>query len=60
MRHIIDQFLVFVITVFTVVTCFYFVTHFQEKTVNCNLAEISPDFTPNMREQCRQLRQANR
>ena len=26
-------------------------------TTNCDIAEISPDFTPAMREQCRQLRE---
>jgi hypothetical protein len=27
-------------------------------STNCDIAEISPDFTPAMREQCRQLREA--
>lgn len=31
-----------------------------EKHINCSIAEISPDFTPEMREKCRQLlRNAN-
>ena len=27
-----------------------------ERVVNCSLAEISPDFTPELRQQCRLLR----
>lgn len=31
-----------------------------EKYINCSITEISPDFTPEMREKCRQLsRNAN-
>jgi len=48
------------VLVFTIVTCFYFIEHFKEHHVNCNIAEISPDVSPNVREQCRQLRQANK
>lgn len=28
----------------------------QEVAYNCSIAEISPDFTPKMREECRKLR----
>ena len=28
----------------------------NEKVISCSIAEISPDFTQDMREQCRQLR----
>lgn len=28
----------------------------QERVVNCSIAEISPDFTPEMRQKCRELR----
>ena len=28
----------------------------QGRTLNCGLSEISPDFTPAQRQQCRQLR----
>lgn len=28
----------------------------QEAVYNCTLAEISPDFTPKMREECRKLK----
>jgi|688.fasta_scaffold1888474_2 hypothetical protein len=28
----------------------------KEKVINCSLAEISPDFTPEMRQRCRELR----
>ena len=27
-----------------------------QRMYNCTIAEISPDFTPRMREECRQLR----
>lgn len=60
MNSIVDIFLVFMVLVFTIVTGFYFTEHFKEHHVNCNIAEISPDITPQMREQCRQLRQANK
>jgi hypothetical protein len=60
MSNILNIFLVFMVLVFTIVTCFYFIEHFKEHHVNCNIAEISPDVSPNVREQCRQLRQANR
>ena len=36
------------------------VTFYQNNTkgvwINCGLSEISPDFTPKMREACRQIR----
>ena len=36
------------------------VTFYQNNTkgvwINCGLSEISPDFTPEMREACRQIR----
>jgi hypothetical protein len=60
MSNVLNIFLVFMVLVFTIVTCFYFTEHFKEHHVNCNIAEISPDVSPNVREQCRQLRQANR
>jgi hypothetical protein len=28
----------------------------QEAVYNCSIAEISPDFTPKMKEECRKLR----
>ncbi len=28
----------------------------KQQVVNCHLAEISPDFTPELRQQCRMLR----
>ena len=30
----------------------------NDMRVNCDISEIHPDFTPNMREQCRQERAA--
>lgn len=27
-----------------------------QKVINCSLAEISPDFTPEMRKECRMIR----
>jgi uncharacterized protein YneF (UPF0154 family) len=60
MNNILDVLLVLLVIVFTIVTGFYFTSHFNQHYVNCNIAEISPDFTPQMREQCRQLRQSNR
>jgi hypothetical protein len=32
----------------------------QTITFNCSIAEISPDFTPAMREMCRKLRREQR
>ena len=31
----------------------------RTQVINCQLAEISPDFTPEMREQCRELRRGS-
>ena len=46
-------FIISLVAVFTMV-------HIQEKKqgvwVNCSISEISPDFTPEMRELCRQYR----
>jgi hypothetical protein len=28
----------------------------KERYINCGLSEISPDFTPQMKEMCRQIR----
>lgn len=28
----------------------------KERYINCGLSEISPDFTPQMRDMCRQIR----
>lgn len=28
----------------------------EEQTINCSLVEISPDFTPEHRKQCREIR----
>jgi len=48
--------LVFVIGLIAV----YTIVHVQEKKqgvwLNCGISEISPDFTPDMREVCRQVR----
>jgi uncharacterized protein YneF (UPF0154 family) len=60
MNSMVDLLLVVIVLVFTVVTGTYFISHFQSKIVNCNITEISPDVSPNVREQCRQLRQANK
>jgi hypothetical protein len=35
-------------------------SHELETKQKCQIAEISPDITPEMREKCRQLRQTNR
>jgi len=40
------------------VTLHYFPTA-KERVVNCSLAEISPDFTPEMRQKCRELHKDN-
>lgn len=49
--------IVFVIVLYliTIFACIYFSTKYQprEVVINCGIAEISPDFTPAMREACR-------
>jgi hypothetical protein len=34
----------------------YFIPQGQGKYINCGISEISPDFTNEMRQMCRQLR----
>ena len=34
----------------------YFIPQVEGKYINCGISEISPDFTPEMRQMCRQLR----
>jgi hypothetical protein len=34
----------------------YFIPQREGQYINCGLSEISPDFTPEMRQMCRQLR----
>ncbi len=34
----------------------YFIPQREGKYINCSISEISPDFTPEMRQMCRQLR----
>lgn len=34
----------------------YTIPYPQERVINCGVAEISPDFTPEMREACRRAR----
>lgn len=31
----------------------------NDRVINCSIAEISPDFTPEMRQKCRELRSNN-
>jgi hypothetical protein len=48
---------------FVAVVAIFTIVHVKEKSrgvwVNCAVSEISPDFTPEMRELCRQHRRAN-
>jgi len=52
MLKMICLFVLFLITIFA---CIYFSVKYQprEIVINCGIAEISPDFTPAMREACR-------
>lgn len=49
-----------VVAAFVVLTALYavliFMPHTTTRTVNCSVAEISPDITPKEREACRLLR----
>jgi hypothetical protein len=48
---------------FVAVVAIFTVVHVKEKRqgvwINCAVSEFSPDFTPEMRELCRQHRRAN-
>jgi hypothetical protein len=48
---------------FVAVVAIFTIVHVKEKSrgvwINCAVSEISPDFTPEMRELCRQHRRAN-
>lgn len=48
---------------FVAVVAIFTIVHVKEKRrgvwINCAVSEFSPDFTPEMRELCRQHRRAN-
>lgn len=54
MRYFILILVVAIASVYMIVTTD--MMRHQTVTINCGVAEISPDFTPEAREQCRRLR----
>jgi hypothetical protein len=58
MNKIIQDILLIVMIIIAIGSVLMLVDVSTRKTINCDIAEISPDFTPSMRLQCRQLREA--
>ena len=55
-RETIELWVITIITVVTLVTIFFVLPVPTKRVYDCRLAEISPDFPPEVRNECRKLR----
>ena len=52
-REIIELWVITIITIVTLVTIFFVLPTPTKRVYDCRLAEISPDFPPDVRNECR-------
>ncbi len=58
-RENIEALILAVATIIAILLVIFFLPSQRTKVYNCNLAEISPDFPPQVREECRRIRAKN-
>jgi hypothetical protein len=55
-RSFMIDMLILLVVFVACVSVLLFLPHPTHQVINCSLAEISPDFTPEMRKECRMIR----
>jgi len=58
-RETIEVSIVIITTIIAFVLVIFFLPSQRSKVYDCSLAEISPDFPPAVREECRRIRAKN-
>lgn len=58
-RETVEISIMIIATIIAVILVIFFLPSQRSKVYDCSLAEISPDFPPQVREECRRIRAKN-